>query len=86
MQRAQMILKRAMVKMAKDCGLRHDWATFIVITQCVTTAVLAELIPSDKLMADGGEAVVRHFTAQFESMLRQDFAGRIEHDLKQTRQ
>jgi hypothetical protein len=85
-ERAQRILRRAMLKIAKDCGLRHDWAKFLVVNLVCVSATIAEVIGSDRIMADGGEKEIRFAVAQFESMLRQDIAGRIEHDKKQTRQ
>lgn len=84
--RAQKILRRAMIKVAKDCGLEDDWATFLVINMAVMSATIAEVIGSDRIMTDGGDREIRFALAQFEEMLRQDIAGRIEHERKQTRQ
>lgn len=84
--RAQQILRRAMIKVAKDCGLQDDWARFLVVNMAVMSATIAEVIGSDRIMADGGAREIKFALSQFEGMLRQDIAGRIEHERKQTRQ
>lgn len=84
--KARRILYRAMIRICKECGLQYDWASFIVVTQAVTSKTIAEVVGSDDLMKDGGEGLIKHALALFESMLREDFAGRIEHERKQTRQ
>ncbi|PPQ42139.1 hypothetical protein [Rhodopseudomonas palustris] len=84
--RAQRILRRALIKIANDCGLRHDWARFLAVNLAAASATITEVIGSDRIMADGGEEVIKGATAQFESMLREDIAGRIAHEAGQTRQ
>lgn len=85
-QKAQKIVLKAFRRIALECGLRHDWATFTIVALSAASGAVAEVIRSDDLMKDGGETQIKHMVAQFESMLREDIAKRMEHDRKQTRQ
>lgn len=85
-QKAQKILHKARRRVALECGLRHDWATFTIVALASASMTIAEVIRSDDLMKDGGDAQIKHMVAQFESMLREDVAKRIAHDQQQTRQ
>lgn len=85
-QKAQKIALKAFRRIALECGLRHDWATFTIVTMSAASATVAEVIRSDDLMKDRGDTQIKHMVEQFESMLREDVAKRIQSDRKQTRQ
>ncbi|GAA3849509.1 hypothetical protein AFIC_001025 [[Pseudomonas] carboxydohydrogena] len=85
-QRAQDILYRAHRRVMLECDMRHDWSMFVVVSQAATSGICAEVVSSDQLMRDRGEKVIQQMTAQFASMLREDFDRRIEHEKAQTRQ
>lgn len=85
-QKAQKIALKAFRRIALECGMQRDWATFTIVCMSGAAGVLAEVINSDDLMRDGGEKQIKHMVAQFESMLREDIARRLEHEKAQTRQ
>lgn len=84
-QKAQKIAVKAFRRIALECGLRHDWATFTIVVMSGASATVAEVIRSDDLVRDGGEKQIKHMVAQFESMLREDITKRLEHEKAQTR-
>jgi hypothetical protein len=77
-QRAQELLREAMKTIVLEC--RVDWGEFIAVTMAAVSATITEAVDIDRLLADDGAEFIKFALAQFESMLREDFAGRIAHE------
>jgi hypothetical protein len=85
-QRAQAILHRALVKVAKLPKIRHDPALFVTLVMVAYSAVVAESASDAKVMEPGGiEAMIKFAQDELGKIMREDFAGRKAHDAAQPR-
>lgn len=87
-QRAQKIIRKAMVKAVRECGLDTRWDLFVPIALYAVSAVFTEACSfGSTLHEPNGVGKLADFGAsEFRKMLAEDLAGRLEHERKQTRQ
>jgi DNA polymerase I-like protein with 3'-5' exonuclease and polymerase domains len=74
-QEAQSIMREALERLCIECGLQHDWATFITISMVCVAATIAEVAPLD--IVTERNKLIQHALSQFTTMLQDSFAERI---------
>lgn len=86
-EKAQKILRRANLRVINECDLRYRGDLFIFVAMASVSAVITEIVDSAKIMEEGGiDDIVKHTTNDFERMLREDLAERLDYERKITRQ
>lgn len=80
--KAQEMLRSSLKRVAIECGINKDPATFLVLMMVATSALVAEMTNPTKLLEDNGESVIKFAIDELNKYLRQDLDGRIKHERK----
>lgn len=84
-ERAQTIIRDAIKQAAIECGFKDAVDVGVVISAC-QAAFLAEVVPSDLLMKQGGvEHATDVFVDQYRGFVVESLIHRVKHEQRQAR-